>query len=461
MTGRKHKKGRASLAGLVAFIRSKRNRRTGPYTAASLFSGAGFSDLGYEQAGFRLVVLAEMDENRAALAAENFSGAAIVRGDLRRTWREVVRRYKKACNQRLGLLIATPPCQGMSSSNPARGKVADPNSGNRRAKERNLLILPVAKVVQALQPRVVVIENVPQLLMRTVRLGKTRRARNIVDVFLERVPEYRAFKGVVQMADYGIPQIRRRSVVVLVRKRESALKFLERQDALPWPRSTHLADPLNGELAWVTLRDWLRRMKYPSLDAISPEMARHPKNPLHRVPYYADHRYSWVADIPPESGANAYQNSCCHSCRHRKVPEGLAYCNRCGAPMLNRPHVRLPNSRIRLVKGFLSSYRRMNPNLPARTITTASSHLGSDFTIHPWENRLLSTLECADLQTIPRTYNWTWALNRRLNYMMRQVVGEAMPPFFTYLHGKVLRSLLSGRVPEKIPLAKARCDAKI
>jgi len=413
------------------------------------------SDFGYALAGFSFWVQADIDPKRARLCASNFPQAAPVVGDLRSKWQEIVAEYEKKCDTPPDLLTATPPCQGMSSSNPGRGKVGDPDSGSRDA--RNLLILPVARVVEALCPRMVVIENVPQLLLRTVRLRENGRPRNLVEAFLDRVPGYRAFAGVVQMADHGIPQVRRRSVLVLLREGDPALAILDREDALPWPQPRHAAASDNGLPPWVTLEEWFREMNYPPLDAKSLVTAVDADDPLHRVPHYPDHRYSWIADIPPRSGASAYQNANCHCCGRRGVPERRASCDRCGKPMLNRPHVRTKNGRVRLVKGFLSSYRRMKPDRPAPTVTTASSHLGSDYKIHPWENRVLSIRECADLQTIPRTYDWLWAIDAGLKYMLRQVIGEAIPPWFTYLHGKALRDLLAGRSP-RIPLAKRPVD---
>ena len=85
----------------------------------------------------------------------------------------------------------------------------------------------------------------------------------------------------------------------------------------------------------------------------------------------------------------------------------------------------------------------MNPNRPAYTITTNSSHVGSDFKIHPWENRVISILECADLQTVPRFYDWTRARENGTTYLIRNLVGEAFPTYFTYLHGRVLSQILS------------------
>ena len=95
----------------------------------------------------------------------------------------------------------------------------------------------------------------------------------------------------------------------------------------------------------------------------------------------------------------------------------------------------------RLITGFrTSTYTRMKSDAPAATITTASGHLGSNNTIHPFENRLLSTLECALLQTLPKRFKWGTALERWGHTNIRDMIGEAVPPLFTRLHGKVLHA---------------------
>lgn len=89
----------------------------------------------------------------------------------------------------------------------------------------------------------------------------------------------------------------------------------------------------------------------------------------------------------------------------------------------------------------------MKPERPAYTVTTNSSHVGSDFKIHPWENRILSILECADLQTVPGFYDWARAKDDRRLYLIRNLIGEAFPTCFTYLHGQVLANFLTGSDP--------------
>jgi DNA (cytosine-5)-methyltransferase 1 len=306
-------------------------------------------------------------------------------------------------------------------------------------------MLDAIPVIEALRPRIVVAENVEQVLKEEIEVdGELKR---IIDLFKKGLSGYQLFSGVVQMANYGIPQMRKRAVLVAIHEDEPCLDELQQNSVLPWPRQTHAENPTDGLYPWVALEEWLTKINCETLDARSQETARSERDPMHFVPSYEDdpNRYLWVSEIPPRSGQNAYQNPNCRSCNRQDVPGGLAHCPYCGAPMINRPYVQKDGT-FRLIKGFDSSYRRMYPNRPAPTITTASSHVGSDYKIHPWENRVLSIRECADLQTVPRFYDWTWAIENRQTYLARQVIGEALPCWFAYLHGMVLRDLLNDRV---------------
>jgi DNA (cytosine-5)-methyltransferase 1 len=196
-------------------------------------------------------------------------------------------------------------------------------------------------------------------------------------------------------------------------------------------------------------------MDYEALDAKDPKSAvgRHP---LHFVSHYENKpdRYLQISQIPPDGGGSAYENSTCPQCGAEHVPQKLATCPGCGALMRNRPYVQGKKG-PRLIRGFDSSYRRMAPDRPAATVTTNSSHVGSDFKVHPWENRVLSILEVADLQTVPRLFDWTRALREKHNYLIRNVVGEAFPPYFTYLHGRILANLLAGESVQVLEFASS------
>jgi len=101
----------------------------------------------------------------------------------------------------------------------------------------------------------------------------------------------------------------------------------------------------------------------------------------------------------------------------------------------------------------------MDPARPAATLTTASGHIGSDRTLHPWENRVLSPAECAWLQTFPSTFKWGDMMDTWGHTGVRQMIGEAVPPRFTMLHGRVLADLAEGRdVPEALSQRDGRCQ---
>ena len=419
------------------FLLQDRPTDFAPRTAVSLFSGAGLSDLGYEMAGFRFIVQVEIDQRRAAIGADNFPTSEWLTCDVRNSESEIAAAYRRSTSSRLDLLVATPPCQGMSSSNPSRGKRQTPQA--KALEEKNRLLLEVIPIARLLKPRIIVIENVRQVL--TLEVESDGEKGSAVHHLCNGLPEYEVFPRIVNVADYGVPQVRKRALVVAVRKDETWLKGITSQGRSLVPHPTHAEQSTNGVGPWTSIREWLEAMKYESLDARSKEAARG-THALHFVPAYGPHRYRQISEIPAYSGSSAYENDVCPSCGQQEVDAGRIRCPACGCVMYNRPYVER-GGHPSLISGFKSSYRRMSPGRPAYTITTNSSHIGSDFKIHPWENRVLSILECADLQTVPRFYDWTRAAEDRTLYLIRNLIGEAFPTYFTYLHGQVLDELLS------------------
>ena len=421
------------------FVLRNKPTDSGSMTAVSLFSGAGLSDLGYALAGFQLVIQVEKNELRASIGAANFPSSRWLVDDVQGNASRVEAAYRKSTSRDLDLLLATPPCQGMSSANPSRGKRQTAQADAQEQKNR--LMLEVIPVADRLQPRVIVAENVRQVL--TVQVEYEGKRERLIDHLEEQLPNYQLYHCTLNVADYGIPQVRNRALVVAVRKDEPCLKRMVSDGLRPWPSPTHAEHPADGQHAWISIQDWVTAMRYEPLDAVSSETARG-DDPLHFVPVYESDRYGQVSQIPTYSGRSAFENDTCVSCGHWPVKTGSILCS-CGSVMRNRPYVERDGLPA-LIKGFHSSYRRMRPDRPACTVTTNSSHVGSDFKIHPWENRILSILECADLQTVPRFYDWAQARDNRRLYLIRNLVGEAFPTYFTYLHGLVLADLLSGSI---------------
>jgi len=411
----------------------------------SLFSNCGAGDIGFARAGFRFKVLAEIDERRLEVALLNHGDASGVAGDLRQTWRKVVATYREQCGSvRPTLLSACPPCQGMSSARSSRGLESDAAAGSRDT--RNLLVEVVAEVAREVRPRVVVVENVPAFLSRLVIDPASRQAVSAAALLIRLLQtDYRVFPFLTDLADYGIPQRRVRSFLTFIRRDEPAIKVLERADVVPYP----LPPAQDAASNRKTLREALADLGAKPLDAMTPATARDETNPMHAVPVWGNSRqYRMVAAIPSGSGGRAWESSQCEKCGQVDVGPEDAVCPMCAAPLL-RPVVKEEDGSYRLVKGFrTSSYTRMSPDTPAATITTASGHVGSDLTIHPFENRLLSPFECAYLQTFPDDFDWGEALEQWGTTFVRAIIGEAVPPKFTELHGRTLINLLEGKISE-------------
>lgn len=415
----------------------------------SLFSNCGAGDSGYARAGFEFGVMAELDERRLHVALLNHERATGVPGDLRETWPEAVSAYRERYGGSApALLAACPPCQGMSSARGRRGREADASAGSRD--HRNLLVDVIADVADALSPRVVVVENVPAFLTRLVKHPRTGEPVSAALLLTDRLDsEYRVFPFLTDLADYAVPQKRVRAFLTFVRRDEPGLGFLDETGEIPYPCPTSPPDSVAGHM---TLREALARLAAAPLDAKSAELARDRDDPLHFVPVWGnDHRYRMVSTIPSGSGRGAWDNEVCGTCGEVDVGLDDAVCPLCGGP-LSRPVVQEADGTYRLVRGFrTSSYSRMRPDVPAATVTTASGHVGSDLTVHPFENRVLSPRECAYLQTFPDEFDWGDSIERWGPTNVRAMIGEAVPPRFTELHGRVVRGILEGS--GSVPLA--------
>jgi DNA (cytosine-5)-methyltransferase 1 len=428
----------------------------GRLRAISLFSNCGAGDVGYRDAGFSFDVMAELDSRRLDICLLNHPGAFGVAGDLRVTWPKVVKAYReRAGNQRPALLCACPPCQGMSSARSGKGRHDDADAGSKD--ERNLLVTVIAKMAQELRPALIVAENVPAFLTRKVRHPRDNRAVSAANYLVSALSKnYVAFPMIADLCEFGVPQSRNRAFLTFVRNDLAGLRQLLRLGRSPFPRPTHGLD-VSGEKP-VTLAQALEGFGLPRLDASRVETSGAEEfEGFHSVPVWDERTYAMVAAIPPRSGQSAWDNSACQCCGAVKVAAQDVTCPYCRGPLL-KPIVRANDGEYRLIRGFKSSYRRMYHDRPAATVTTASGHIGSDYTIHPTENRLLSILECAWLQTFPPDFKWGDALPRLGHTHIREMIGEAVPPAFTHLHGEVLRGVLRrewSRAP--IALSDERC----
>ena len=177
-----------------------------------VFSGCGGLTAGFQRAGFEPQMAVESNVHAAATYAANF-GTHVVCGKIEDTVKED---FPKA-----DLVVGGPPCQGFSTLG-----CRDPDD------PRNRLWSEYGRVVGIVHPKVFLLENVPQflksdqfrLLKREIKHGN--------------LSDYELTSGIVNAADYGVPQRRIRAIVVGSRTGPASL-----------PEPTH-----PGVTKWISLR---------------------------------------------------------------------------------------------------------------------------------------------------------------------------------------------------------------
>lgn len=430
--------------------------RNQAYRGVSLFSGAGIGDIGYRAAGIEFVAMCEREADRAALARLNFPHAAVFCADVQAASGRIVEKVATELGgggEELFLVSCTAPCQGMSKN--GQGTLLRKiREGARPALDpRNRLILPALELIQRLRPTWVVLENVLEM-RNTVIADESDKVRPILDLVFQRLGgEYKGQAYDVEFADYGIPQRRQRLITVLTRSSEALAKFAEGVPFLP--PATHARTPVPSRQPWVSVSEAIA--DFPALDGGAAETATRPALPFHRVPVLDPKKYEWIRHTPP--GRSAFDNQCVapgcgftgnrtHGASHddsgvnRAHKDTPLYCTRCGA-LLPRPYTEdgaAPGGK-RIMSGYTSAYKRMDPDLPAPALTRNLSYPCSDQKLHPTQHRVLSLAEAMRLHTLDR-YEYRWGpleyrQGRRIkrsesapDSLIRLVIGESVPPLF-------------------------------
>ncbi|MCJ7786642.1 DNA cytosine methyltransferase, partial [Patescibacteria group bacterium] len=178
-------------------------------TAVDLFCGAGGLTLGLKKAGFEVVAGVELKPEITKTYKANHRKTKLLIKDVRQvTGREILKLTKR---KKIDLIAGCPPCQGFSQL----------TEKYKREDSRNDLVLEMARIIEEIKPKMVMMENVPKI---------ATKGKKILDEFASRLIKmgYCVNKGILQMADYGVPQSRRRFVLL-------AGKGFE----IPLPNPTH------------------------------------------------------------------------------------------------------------------------------------------------------------------------------------------------------------------------------
>jgi DNA (cytosine-5)-methyltransferase 1 len=381
--------------------RGKRATKAASASHISLFSGAGGLDLGIEKAGFSTLAFVEKDAAARAtlvLNREHFSKseAPVLNDALSTSGKDLLNASGLSVGQ-LDLLSGGPPCQPFSTAG-HRLSIVDP---------RGSLFGRYLQVVSELRPRFFLLENVRGLLSAALEHrplarrdagNKPIRPTEVLGSFLNLVilPEinerlgYEVAYGLVNAADYGVPQARER--VVFIASRDHELKSASIMDLMP---PTHTSGVAKGRRSHVKLGEALRDLNDDgaSMD-YSPERKR-------------------VFDLIPEGRNWRFIRDEIGDSKLREVMGG-AYSSTGG--------------RVGFWRRL--SWGKVSPTLPASPVQKATG------LCHPSETRPLSVREYARVQQFRDDYAFAGSVAAQY----RQI-GNAVPVGLAEAMGKAVMAL--------------------
>lgn len=333
--------------------RSKSNQRSKKaFTAIDLFCGCGGLSQGMKQAGFK--ILCAVDNSKEAIASYKLNHPKVfaLQQDVKTLTASEIRKLLAA--RGLDLLAGCPPCQGFSSVR---------RLNNRRAVRdaRNMLLLEFLRLVKIANPKTIMMENVPGLeryfLFNQFVKGLTKAG-------------YQIDYAIVDLAKYGIPQRRRR--FVLVGSRLGPIKIKKP------PGITR------------TVRDTIGFLESPLRSA----------DPLHRmIPQHTEKVQDIIEHVPKNGG------SWCD------IPK--RYWLKCHA----KKNV-----------GFNDIYGRLRWDSVSSTITGGCLNPSKGRFLHPARNRVITPREAALLQSFPKHYRFPTIIPRGV---LASLIGNALPPKFS------------------------------
>ena len=174
--------------------------------AMSMFSGGGIAETYFEEVGIDVLVANELRPERAQFYRENHPNTKMICGDITNdeVFTNLITEAKKAD---IEFLIATPPCQGMSTLGL---KQYDTD-------ERNILFFYVIKAMDILKPNYLFIENVPKFLQ--LKYQYNGKLCDVIEILSERYKdEYVVDYRVLNAMNYAVPQSRPRLIIKMYKK---------------------------------------------------------------------------------------------------------------------------------------------------------------------------------------------------------------------------------------------------
>lgn len=351
-------------------------------TALDLFCGCGGISAGLRDAGFRVLAGIDVEPRYLATFERNFPTARQLKVDLSSISPQRLMELLGVAPGELTLVAGGPPCQGFSKNVPRRRRVMDdPN---------NLLIRTYLEYCVALEPRMVLMENVAEM-----RNGFSSRFSEEIQTTLEDAG-YAVTHATLNAADFGVPQRRRRAFFMASRSGRvprapapthgrstrqeglfDATPFVSVWDAIgDLPSLPHGCGEDPSPYACNPFSDYQRKARVGS-----DEVRNHVARPL------APTQYARLASLLPGQG-------------NRDLPAAL-----------------------KTKGGYSGAYGRLTKDMVAPTITRWVFHPGSGRWGHPVDTRTLTIREAARIQGFSDSYEFVGSFVQQAGQL-----GNAVPP---------------------------------
>ena len=369
--------------------------------AISLFANIGIAETYLEEIGIDVVLANEIMKDRAQFYQFLYPDCNMICGDItnKSVYNELLKKAKK---EKVEIVIATPPCQGMSIA-------GDMNPYD----ERNSLIKYAIDMIVDLKPKYIFLENVTQQLVTPIRYKNIELL--IPDYIKKRLEsDYIINIGeCINSADYGVPQIRKRTIILISRKDCKKWDFPQKSKKI-----ITLKEAFDGIPDLFPL---IKESKYQN---------KLPKNKPEALKFHKWHQ-------PPK---HVWRNVECML----YTPTGnTAFDNKYYYPR---------KSNGEKVKGYDTTYHRMFWDKPAPTVTMYNGIMGSQNNVHPgkfWKKdskgnkmytnpRVLSIYELLIVSSLPLNWNIPdWAPD----ILIRHCIGEGIPPLMVK---KIFKQICGG-----------------
>ncbi|PLX21102.1 DNA (cytosine-5-)-methyltransferase [Candidatus Parcubacteria bacterium] len=333
------------------------------------FAGAGGFSLGFEKAGCEIIGAIETDAWATDTFAYNHPEAIVLKAKIEElTDDDILKAFR---GNRPDIILGGPPCQGFSICNKENGDPKDP---------RNSLFEEFVRVGRLLDPQIMIMENVPNLIK-----AKTLNKELVLDIIELELKElgYYVYSDILEAVRYGVPQIRKRLFVVASKKK------LQK----PFPDPTHAPD--SDDLFALDLT------KTPTLwEAISDLPDIEAREGSEEMAYTSEAHNDFQNSLRNGSGKVYNHLSMKHSKRMIERFMSMA-CGQSGSDVPDhlKPIKRNSNGVIS-DNVYDQNNRRMHPDRPCHTIPAS---FYANF-VHPFKHRNFTAREGARLQTFPDNY---------------------------------------------------------